>query len=578
MAVTEREFEVVAERDVPVRMRDETILRADIFRPAAAGRFPGLLFRTPYDKRRSDHGRETYIPVGRAAARQGYVVALQDIRGRFASDGEFFPFFAYDRVLDAADGYDTVEWLAALPHCDGKVGTFGDSYGGWAQWELARLRPPHLVAMFPSGMPATAIDYPILRVRRVLWLICRMAPEALRRARGATPGPHTAQEAYAVLEEVERDKWYWFLPWRDLPPHVLGDLTPFFTELLGRIPVDYVAPQRAYDQIETPMLHLTGWFDISPGGSIEHFTGMRSEARTAHARRNQRLIVGPWTHMDPYYDLPGKCGELDFGAAAADDYIGLLTRWFDHWLKGAEPGLMDEPPIQLFVMGDNVWRAENEWPLARTVYMDYFLHSQGAANTPAGDGALSRNRPGDEPPDRYTYDPRDPVMSTFSRGAYSEPRDQGALAYRRDNLVYLSESLTEDLEATGNITVQLYATSTAPDTDFTAKVCDVFPDGRAIGLCSGIVRARYRDSTATPSQLARGEIYEYTIRLEPTAYVFKAGHRLRVDIASSDFPNFDRNHNTGADPYQDALLQPAHQTIYHDQRHVSRLIVPIIPR
>lgn len=579
MRLKQEVCDIVKEENVPISVRDGTVLKADVYRPEAPGQFPGLLFRTPYDKKRSDYGRETYVPVGREAAKHGYVVVMQDVRGRFASDGEYYPFFAYNRVLDAEDGYDTVEWMASLPYCDGRVGTFGDSYGAWTQWELARLRPPHLAAMFPSGMPATALDYPILRVaRRVLWIIGRMAPETRLRAGELVGGPLTAEEAYHIWENVERGKWYWFLPWKDLPTDVLGGLAPYFYELLDRMPVDYVARQREHRKIAVPALHLTGWFDISVGGSIQHYIGMVRNGMTERARNNQKLIIGPWTHMDPYYDLPREIGDIDFGPEAAGDYISILVRWFDYWLKGVDNGLMDEPPIKLFIMGDNVWRQENEWPLARTAYTDYYFRSDGSANTPSGDGILSTTPPGDEPPDSYVYDPRDPVMSIFNKNAYYEPRDQKSLDHRPDVLVYASEPLAADVEATGPITVELWAASTAADTDFTAKLVDVYPNGRAIGICTGIIRAQYRNSTETPSLIKPGETYKYTIDLEPTGHVFKAGHRIRVDISSSDFPDYDRNHNTGLNYYEDAHLVAAEQTIFHDSEHPSKLILPVIPR
>ncbi|MBI3977790.1 MAG: CocE/NonD family hydrolase [Chloroflexi bacterium] len=579
MTIGEQLYEIVVDANLPVRMRDGTILRADVFRPNAQERFPGLLYRTPYDKRRSDDGlTEVYAPIGREAAAHGYVVALQDVRGRFASDGEFFPFFSRDH-RDTEDGYDTVEWLATLPYCNGRVGTFGDSYGAWTQWELAQARPPQLVAMLPSGLPAVALEHPVFRVgRRILWLIARMAPETFRRQGSPAAGPSTASEAYAHWEGYDRGKWYWYLPWRELPEEVLGDLAPHFRRWLDLMPYDYLGYERKHHQVAVPALHVTGWFDISVGGSIRHYTGMVRNAMTEHARRHQQLLIGPWNHMDPYYDLPRRTGEVDFGPGAEADYVHILLRWFDYWLKGLPNGVTEEPPIKLFVMGDNVWRHEHEWPLARTVYTDLYLRSGGAANTPAGDGRLHPVRPGTEPADSYVYNPRDPVMSIFSRGAYYEPRDQQPLDYRRDVLVFVGDPLAREIEVTGPITVELWAASTAADTDFTAKLVDVSPSGKAIGLCAGIVRARYRESVEKPSLITPGAVYRYRIELEPTAWVFKAGHRIRLDVSSSDFPNYDRNHNTGANDFADDRLVPARQTVFHDSTSPSRLILPVIPR
>jgi len=269
---------------------------------------------------------------------------------------------------------------------------------------------------------------------------------------------------------------------------------------------------------------------------------------------------------------------MDFGAEAQLGYNELIIRWFDYWLKGVDNGIMDEPPIKLFVMGENKWRYENEWPLARTVYTDYYLHSGGAANTPRGDGSLSPTPPGYEPTDSYVYDPKDPVMSLCTPDVQDAPYDQRPLDHRRDVLVFVTEPLEEDVEVTGPVVVKLWAASTAPDTDFTAKLVDVYPDGFAINLCHGIVRARYRDSYEKPSLITLGQIYEYTVPLRPTANLFKKGHHIRVDISSSNFPFFDRNHNTGREFYEDAELVAATQTVYHNGQYPSRIILPVIPR
>lgn len=572
-------FSVKVDANQSVPMRDGTILRADVYRPDASEQFPVLVFRTPYDKRRRDNSHEVYAPVARAVAARGYIVVLQDVRGRFASDGDFVPFFS-PLHSEGPDGYDTIKWASALSYGTGKVGTFGDSYGAFTQWELALEQPPNLVAMFPSGLPASAIDSPILRVgRRILWLIARMAPDTRSRAAGERDsGPLEADEAYRIWEELDKGKWYWYLPWRELPASALSGLAPHVRALFDRMPFDYLGYESKHERVDVPVLHLTGWFDISVGGSIAHYAGMVRRAASEQARRNQRLIIGPWTHMDPHYELPRQLGELDFGADAQGDYVATLVSWFDHWLKGIKSEIVEEPPIKLFVMGENRWRYEHEWPLRRTAYTSWYLHSRGAATLSSNDRWLSHDVPADELADHFTYDPRDPVMSLYSRGAYYQPRDQAALGYRADILAYSGPPLTDALEVTGPVTVELFAASSAPDTDFTAKLVDVFPNGKAIGLTCGIVRGRYRDAVDRPSLLEPGRPYQFKIELEPTSYVFGAGHRIRLDISSSDFPNFDRNHNTASNNYIDASLEMAHQTVLHDPTHASRLILPVIPR
>ena len=323
-----------------------------------------------------------------------------------------------------------------------------------------------------------------------------------------------------------------------------------------------------------PVLSITGWYDQQIG-TIKHFTGMTAHGMTAHTRENQYLIIGPWTHT--LVDLKRRVGQVDFGPEAVRDYYEIADRWFSRWLKDEESAIEAWPPIQLFVMGADRWREEREWPLARTRYTDFYLHSGGRANTAAGDGTLSMATPQTEPSDVYDYDPRDPVMTLYSAEGQQEPHDQRALDGRRDVLVYVTPPLEEPVEVTGPVAVELWASSSARDTDFLAKLMDVWPDGFVQELCHGIVRARYRDSYEKPSLIESGQIYKYTIRVNPTGNLFQQGHRIRLDISSSDFPNFDRNHNTGGNDYHEAALQTARQRIFHDASHPSRLILPVIP-
>ncbi len=570
MAPTDSTFDITQEINVPVPMRDGTILRADVYRPDAPGEYPVLLCRTPYDK--TDQG------VGQELARRGYIAVAQDVRGRYASAGEFRPGFYRADTYDDVDGYDTVEWAARLPGSTGKVGTYGGSYNGWTQWELAHTRPPHLATMIPSAIAANLLDRElggVLRLGRVLWwTINSLAPD-LRRHIGDTKGPTTNADAEHIWLEQDRSKWLWYLPLLDIPDDVLSGMKPHFHHWLSDHAQDHFGFLQKHKKVNVPVLSVTGWYDQQIG-TIKHFTGMRANGMTAHARDNQYLIIGPYTHTTA--DLNRTVGEVDFGPAAERDYYAIADAWYRAWLKDDPSGIADWPPIQLFVMGANTWRSEDDWPLARTQYTDFYFHSDGDANTPFGGGALSREAPSEEPPDTYTYDPRDPVMTLYTGPGQQVPLDQRALQHRRDILSYATPPLAAPLEVTGPITVTLWAASSARDTDFVVKLMDVWPDGFTQELCHGIVRARYRESYTEPTLIEPDAVYQYTIQVNPTSNCFLPGHRLRIDITSSDFPNFDRNHNTGAHEYADGEVVAARQTIFHDHSRPSHVTLPVIPQ
>jgi len=577
MPAEKERYDVKTDKNVRTTMRDGTILRADVYRPRADGQFSVLLRRMHYDKRRPE-----CIHQASVLAARGYVVVVQDVRGRYSSGGKYISEFG-GITCEAEDGYDSVEWAATLPYSNGRVGTYSYSYCALLQWRLATLRPPHLVAMAPIGIPARILDltFGVFETGRRLDFLYAMAGDCRRRD-GITTGPQTYEEAVEAWH-MERHKWIWWLPLDELPAEeIFYGLADQYHAYLRHQNVEYWGFHERHSQINVPAFGITGWYDRCIG-TIDHFTGMRQNGMTEHARRNQKLLIGPWGHTDNL--KRSNVGVMDFGTEAQLDYIDELSQWFDYWLKGVDNGIMDEPPIKLFVMGENKWRYENEWPLARTVYTDYYLHSSGAANTPRGDGSLSPTPPGDESVDVYVYNPKDPVMSLCTPGVpgWSAPfhdaaYDQRPLDHRRDVLVFVTEPLEEDVEVTGPVVVKLWAASTAPDTDFTAKLVDVYPDGFAVNLCHGIVRARYRDSFENPSLIKPGQIYEYTIPLRPTGNLFKKGHRIRVDISSSNFPFFDRNHNTGREFYEDAELVAATQTVYHNGQYPSRIILPVIPR
>ena len=552
---------VVVERDVCAAMRDGTALHADIYRPDAPGRYPALLQRTPYSK-----DGESCVEQGRRLAERGYVVVQQDVRGRFRSDGEFMPGFYSADHRDAEDGYDTVEWAAALPWSNGRVGTFGGSYCGWTQWELAHTRPPHLAAMIPSAIAANLLDREmsgVLRLGRVLWWsVNTLAPDA--RARLGETGPTTVEEAQSLYLERDRSKWLWHLPLYEIPDDALSGVGRHWRRWLADHASDHFGFLERHRDVAVPALTTTGWYDQQIG-AVKNFTGMRENGMTEGARAGQRLIVGPWSHTTDFSD--SRVGSVDFGPEAVRDFFQIADDWFAYWLKGEPTGVEEWPPIQLFVMGANRWRGESEWPLARTEYTDYYLRSGGS---------LSRQAPPDETPDSYDYDPRDPVMTLYSPPGQQEPQDQRVLDGRRDVLVYQTPPLDEPVEVTGPVTVRLWASSSARDTDFVVKLMDVWPDGFVQELCYGIVRARYRESFTSPSLIEPGRAYEYVIEVNPTSNLFRRGHRVRLDVSSSDFPNFDRNHNTGGDDYFESTLVTARQTVHHDLQRPSQIVLPVI--
>ena len=551
-------------------MRDGTVLRSDVYLPRGKGPFPTLVQRTPYNKLRPQS-----IATFERLAEAGYGIVIQDIRGRWASDGEFHPMFN-PGWTDAEDGYDTVEWAAAQPWSNGQVGTFGYSYGAWTQWALAPTRPPHLVTMFTGGMAPRTTDWElggVFRAGRALqWLLGSMAPDSQK----TLPEPHGpgTVEDYDDLDSANREKWLWYLPWKDLPLEAVGGLGERFQDWLANHHVDRWGFDENFGKIDLPVFHRTGWYDRLVR-TVDMFKGMRESGATEEARRNQRLIVGPWTHTS---DLSRRVGQVDFGPEAEVDYFSLIVPWFDHWLKGEGNGVMDGPPVRLFVMGANRWRDEEEWPLSRARMVDFYLDSDGSASSPSGSGSLGRSAPSGELPDHYTYDPRDPVMTLYNQNGHDEPHDLRLLDHRRDVLSYESDPLEEGIEVTGDPVMTLFASSSALDTDFIVKLVDVHPDGFAQSLCYGIVRARFRNGFDKPELMTPGKPYEFVVELLPTSNLFRAGHRIRVDISSSDFPNFDRNHNVGREDWADPQLRVAHQTVFHDAVRPSRITLPVVPR
>ena len=570
-----------------VPMRDGVRLATGVIRPDAPGRYPVLVSRGPY-------GKDSYVenPDHSAwfFARHGYVVLSQDCRGRFGSEGNGYnPLFQ-----EAQDGYDTVEWAARQSWSNGRLGTTGQSYLGAAQYTLATNNPvpPHLQTMAPVSASADFHQSWVYHTGGAMewgWMV----PYAIFKGRNTLD--RTGHERLLsqmneyVLPSVNfaqplKDEWYRHLPLSDWINR-LKETAPYFQEYLDN---EADGPYwwrinllRHVEGITLPMFHVTSWYDIFLEGALNAYQAIRDRGGSELARRNQRLLIGPWAHLLPYtVPTSGGTGDVDFGPEAIIELHQYLLRWFDYWLKDIDTGVMDEPPVRLFVMEENRWRGEQEWPLARTQYTRYYLHAEAPANTRNGGGTLSTSPPGDEPPDTYTYDPKDPA-ATLGGNTLIIPQgvaDQGPVEDRQDVLVYTSEASERDLEVTGPIEVHLFASSSAVDTDFTAKLVDVRPDGYARNLQDGIIRARFRASGSEPSLIEPGRVYEFGIDLWSTSHLFKTGHRIRVEISSSNFPRFDRNPNTGAPLGRDDRLEVARQTVYHREEYPSHIVLPVIPR
>jgi uncharacterized protein len=564
-------YAITTESGVEAKMRDGTILRADIYRPKADGKFPVLLERTPYDKQGS---RDFAIK----AAPRGYVVIVQDVRGRYTSEGEWYPF-----KNESNDGFDTVEWAATLPYSSGKVGMVGGSYVGATQMLTAIAHPPHLAGICPV---VTASNYhdgwtyqggAFEQWFNESWT-SGLAQDTLNRfvekntnaLNGMWKLPLTGYPLFALPDKTSNDDLT-----RSLAPYFLDWLAhPNYDDYWKRWSIE-----EHYSDINVPVFTIAAWYDIFLGGSLRNYIGVKSHGATDAARRGQRLMVMIGGHAGS----GRKIGDVDFGPAAEFDEDDATLGWYDYLFKGATNDFSTTTPVRIFVMGANQWRNETDWPLPQAREARYFLHSAGKANSVSGDGTLSTVAPRLETPDHYAYDPANPVLTVGgplccdSPHLKPGPRDQRPVEGRNDVLVYSTPVLTQDLEVTGPVKVELFVTSSAVDSDFTAKLVDVWPDGFAQNLTEGIVRGRYRDSQASPMFLNPGQNYKLTIDVWATSNVFRKGHRLRLEISSSNFPRFDRNSNNGEVSASARTSVTATNTIFHDTEHPSALILPVVP-
>lgn len=567
---------VTKQADAPATMRDGTVLRADVYRPESSSSVPVILMRTQYGKAGAQVQPWRYQSPDWFAS-HCYLVVVQDVRGTGSSEGVFSEF-----TYDQNDGYDSVEWAAALPGSNARVGMYGSSYVGATQWLAAVAAPPHLVTIVPAN---TASDYyDGWTYQGGEFRLAFVLPWAMSLAESAAKNRHDDRAA-AELEaaRAEATRWTAFRPYRELPVMAPHDpaVAPWYYDWIAHSSRDDYwkrwSIRDRYQSVRIPVLNFAGWYDAFLAGSIENFTGVADNGAA------QRLVIGPWDHL-----AWGRTGSSpapmlrDLGPGADSPINDLMLAWYDHFLKGLDTNVAGKSRVDYFLMGANTWKSAPSWPLPQTRWSRYFLSGNGEITSRTG--ALSAAPPGrTRPADSYLYDPANPVPSLGGHSccqAASSPQgpyDQSPVEQRSDVLVYSSEPLPADTEVTGPVTVDLWASSSATDTDFTAKLAVVKADGTVMNLNNGILRTTMRDSLSDPQPAVPGRPYELQIAIWPTSYLFEAGDRIRLEISSSDYPQFAPNPNTGEPFGSSAATVPATQTILHDVEHPSALIIPVIP-
>jgi putative CocE/NonD family hydrolase len=577
-------FAFELQKSVLVPMRDGVRLSTDLYVPQGAGtKLPVILIRTQYDK--SSHWEDGPNGEPQLFAAQGFVVAVQDIRGRYESEGEY----ALARH-DAVDGYDSVDWLAKQPWSNGKVGTYGCSSLGITQVFQAQLRHPALAALLPQAAGGAS--------RRQLWdVVTSGVPEigwALEwfyESGGklfARPPAGSSREQLLEfvqffdtkpkLPKIDYAPILQSLPVRDMAERAGGppsDWVEYVTREVGDPEWERIGYFGDRSTVDVPALFIDSWYDMSVGETLYLHDGFRRRALSKRARDNQFVIISPTDHCESEDTVvPAIVGERDLGDAR-NDFWQIYLRWFDHWLRESGGDFKGMPHVQYYLMGANRWRSAERWPAPGTRYTRYYLHSGGKANTRSGDGTLSMRAPAQQPSDTYTYDPMNPVPShgiNLPGGGV----DQRATDKRQDRLVYTSAPLASGIEVTGPLQVTLYVSSDARDTDFTAQLSDVYPDGRSFNVMSGIARARYREGFEKHVWMEPGKVYPVTIDLQATSNYFAAGHRIQVQVSSSDFPRFARNMNTGGNGYDETKGVAAKNSVHHDERYPSHILLPVI--
>lgn len=542
------------DRYQPVKMRDGVTLYADVYRPAAPGKYPTLIVRTPYGVQR-DGVHESMVRFAKA----GYAIAIQDVRGRFESEGAWDPF-----RYEAKDGYDTIEWAARQPWSNGKVGTQGGSYLGHVQWGAITQAPPHLVASFPA-VASTNIYANWLTHGGAFrlsfnygWGVVRM-PNRIMLPQYWHTGP-------AAADELKYEKIL-----QHLPLHT-GDLesahytVKHYRDWLHHESYDAywksISDEERFDKVRVPVHTSGGWFDIFLAGTINGYVGARNKAATEAARKGTRMVIGPWGHGPSQ-----KFGDIDFGPDAGHKLADYELRFFDTYVKGENTGLASEPPVKIFYMGVNKWKHEQDWPIPGAKPTPLYLNANGKLGREKGTGTT-----------QYSYDPMNPVPTTGGNNCCGTPTeagpvDQARLDARTDIVRFTTDPLTQPLAIAGPVKMMLHAATDGPDTDWMIKLIDVYPDGKAYPMAEGMLRARFRQGLDKPAKLTPNQDYQFVVDLVGTAVVFQPGHKIRIDVTSSNFPQFDRNLNTGEPLTSAAKPRIARQTLHHD----SHIVLPVVP-
>lgn len=580
--LSQPEFDVRMLNNCRVPMRDGVELAADVYLPDAAGRWPVILQRTPYGSNSEIAVQADSLPFGGLEtalffAKRGYAVVIQDVRGRFDSDGEWYAWTG-----EIEDGHDTLNWCGTQPWSDGNVGMFGISYGGDVQWWAAQAESPYLKTIIPYSAHADhyldGMNYrggAFKFAGNIQWAIATSA--------------RTMQPVFDLQsQEAERRDGEDY-DWRAIFDHLpiltadeafCGHEIDFYRDWVRHSAYDdywkSISSRRTHDRIDIPVLQIGGWFDVHIVSTFAHLEGIQEEG-TPLAKRHHKMVIGPWVHGAPRQQL----GVLDFGEDSMFDILELELRWLDRWLKQSPNGVEDEPALKLFSLGRNEWRTGTSWPLPETEWTRLYLRSEGG---------LSVDEPGEgEAPDAYAYNPAHPVPTLWEDPWGDGPVDYSSVEQREDVLLYTTEPLSEDLELTGPVQAHIFASSSAPDTDWTVRLLDVHPDGMSVSLCDGILRARFHSPAAVrtgvtspgqfedPQLLEPGKIYPFTIEVGVLSAIFRRGHRLRIHISSSNFPRFDRNLNNGGELGVDPHIVIAEQRIFHDGDHASFVELPVVP-
>jgi uncharacterized protein len=553
-------------KDVAVPMRDGVTLRADVWLPATSGKFPVLVYRTPYGKHFA-----TKQTTFEKAVQRGYAVVIQDVRGRYASDGEFWPY-----QNEGHDGYDTIEWAAKQIWSNGDVGTFGLSYPGAVQWLAAVENPPHLKAMVPAMTFSTPRNFfysgGVFDGSWLDWTWFNIAPD-LRRKKNL-PGPRTRDEAAAAWK-TERGRLQNFLPLSDLPD--LKQVAPFYYEWMKHPAADpwwdFAELRGKYAQVHAAVLNMSGWYDeaYGPDGATTNFNGLLA-ARRGNKEPRTRTIIGPWTHGA---QEEHRSGEREFGVGAAIDYDELILRWMDHYVRGASNSVGSEKPVRIFVMGPNVWRDEEAWPLTRARATKYRL--QSGAKDRIGVLSLAPTG-GSSAYSELVSDPAHLVTNIYpGYGAH----DYRALAGREDVLVFDTEPMAADMEVTGPIHAEMYVSADVPDFDLWVRLEDVAPNGTVLNLNNpglDVLRASFRNESRKPELLDPGHVYKLNLDRMLTSNVFAVGHRIRVQISGAFFPQFARNLQTGESEMTSSATRLGHIRVYHNTSQASSITLPVVPR